>query len=77
VLEDGTRHEHIGVVVVHESGHVRAFLHDEWEPGFPAAEAAVAHLISLGAGEFFADALHDELSAGVEHAILTGDVRGH
>ncbi|MCA5922944.1 hypothetical protein [Curtobacterium oceanosedimentum] len=77
VLEDGSRHEHIGVVVVHESGHVRAFLHDEWEPGFAEPEAAVAHLVSLGAGEFFADALHDELSAGVEHAILTGDVRGH
>ncbi|MEG8036444.1 hypothetical protein QP157_14355 [Sphingomonas sp. LR61] len=39
--------------------------------------SALTHLISLGAGEFFADALHDELSAGAEHAILTGDVRGH
>jgi hypothetical protein len=77
VLEVGDSHDHIGAVVVHESGHVRASLHDEWNPGLTDVGGALTHLISLGAGEFFADALHDELSAGAEHAILTGDVRGH
>ncbi|ROP66890.1 hypothetical protein [Curtobacterium sp. PhB115] len=77
VLEGVDGHEHVGAVVVHETGHVQAFLHDEWNPGYPDAAAAVAHLLGLGAGQYFADTLHDELSVGVEHVLLTGDVRGH
>ncbi|WIB65754.1 hypothetical protein [Curtobacterium sp. MCBD17_040] len=77
VLEHGGSQEHIGAVTVHESGHVQAFLHDEWRPDYPDHEQAVAHLLAAGAREYLSAVLHNELSAAVEHAILTGDVRGH
>ncbi|WIE81472.1 hypothetical protein [Curtobacterium sp. MCSS17_016] len=77
ILEHGATHEHVGAVILHDSGYLRAFLHDEWTPGHPDPDAAVQHLASLGAKQYFGNAIHEELSAGVEHNLLTGDVRGH
>ncbi len=77
ILELGDQHEHVGVVIVHETGYLRAFLHDQWNPEHPNPDAAVEHLVDLGAKQYFAGAIHNELTANVEHNILTGDVRGH
>ncbi|UFU15578.1 hypothetical protein LQK89_07790 [Curtobacterium sp. C1] len=74
--EDGIR-KNVGAIIVHENGHVEAFLHDEWQPWLQDHEAAVQHLLSLGIEEFIVGVLHDELDAGVITAILTGDVDGH
>ncbi len=74
--EDGIR-ENVGAIIVHEDGHVEAFLHDEWQPWLPDHDAVLQHLLSLGVEEFIVGVLHDELDAGVTTAILTGDVDGH
>jgi hypothetical protein len=77
ILELGDQHEHIGVVILHETGYLRAFLHDHWNPEHPNPDAAVEHLVNLAAKQFFAGAIHNELSDNVEHNLLTSDVRGH
>jgi hypothetical protein len=77
VLDGPGGQEHIGVVLVHDDGHIEAFLHDQWNPGFPDHEAAVGHLITLGAEEYLSDVLHDVLAEGAEAAILTGHAPGH
>ncbi|ROS46176.1 hypothetical protein [Curtobacterium sp. PhB78] len=74
--EDGIK-ENVGAIIVHENGHVEAFLHDEWQPWLPDYEPVLQHLLSLGVEEFVVGVLHDELDAGVTGAILTGDVDGH
>lgn len=70
-------HEHIGAVIVHSSGHIRAFLHDEWRPDLTNHEQVVAALIAEGAAQFISDALHDILGSQVTGVILTGDIDGH
>ncbi|KQO64888.1 hypothetical protein [Curtobacterium sp. Leaf261] len=70
-------HEHIGAVTIHDSGHIVAFLHDEWNPEFAEHEAAVTHLLALGADQFIADVLHVALEDGCNEAILTGRAPGH
>lgn len=76
--EDGQAgHEHIGVVRLYPNGHIQAWLLDDWMIELPDHEAAVEHLLALGADVFIADVLHEELYGGVVDAILTGDVRGH
>ncbi|MBK0296695.1 hypothetical protein IAE22_32695, partial [Bacillus sp. S34] len=61
--EDGIK-ENVGAIIVHEDGHVEAFLHDEWQPWLPDHGAVLQHLLSLGVEEFIVGVLHDERAGG-------------